>query len=293
MKDRLIDCLAYGGKVCVKCISSTNIVEEARKIHDLSPTASAALGRMLTITSIMGYELKGEKSSITNQMKGDGPIGVITAVGYTNGDVKGYVTNPQVDLPLNEKNGKLNVGAATGKNGMLYIIKDLGIGSPYVGMVPIVSGEIAEDFTNYFATSEQTPSVVALGVLVDKNGIKTAGGYKISLMPDAGEKEISIIEEKVKNIEPISKMLDENMTLEEIAKAVTGDENLHIIAEIEPKYNCNCSREKSEKSLISLGRNELQAIINEDEKAEIVCNFCNKKYEFSKSDLQELLQTLS
>lgn len=292
MKDRLIDCLAYDGKVSIKCISSTNLVEEARKIHDLSPTASAALGRMLTITSIMGYELKGDNNSVTNQMKGDGPIGIVTTVGYSNGNVKGYVTNPQVDLPLNEKNGKLNVGAATGKNGMLYIIKDLGIGSPYVGMVPIVSGEIAEDFTNYFATSEQTPSVVALGVLVDKNGIKSAGGYKISLMPDAEEKEISIIEEKVKNIEPISKMLDKNMTLEEIAKAVTGDENLQIISEIEPKYNCNCSREKSEKSLISLGKHELQSIIDEDEKAEIVCNFCNKKYEFSKADLQELIKNM-
>ena len=208
MKDRLIDCLAYDGKVSIKCISSTDMVEEARKLHDLSPTASAALGRLLTITSIMGYETKEEKGSITNQIKGDGPLGMLTAVGESNGNVKGYVANPKLDLPLNENNGKLDVGTAVGKNGMLYIIKDLGIGKPYVGMTPIVSGEIAEDFTNYFATSEQTPSVIALGVLVDKNGIRSAGGYKLSLMPDATDEIISKIEEQVGKIDPVSKMLD-------------------------------------------------------------------------------------
>lgn len=289
MKDRLIDCLVYDGKVSIKCISSTDMVEEARKLHDLSPTASAALGRLLTITSIMGYETKEEKGSITNQIKGDGPLGMLTAVGESNGNVKGYVANPKLDLPLNENNGKLDVGTAVGKHGMLYIIKDLGIGKPYVGMTPIVSGEIAEDFTNYFATSEQTPSVIALGVLVDKNGIRSAGGYKLSLMPDATDEIISKIEEQVGKIDPVSKMLDEQKTLEEIAKEVTGDNNLKVLAEINPEYKCNCSREKCEKGLIAIGKEELQKIIDEEEKIEIACNFCDKKYEFTREDMKKLL----
>jgi len=289
MKDRLIDCLAYDGKVSIKCISSTDMVEEARKLHDLSPTASAALGRLLTITSIMGYETKEEKGSITNQIKGDGPLGMLTAVGESNGNVKGYVANPKLDLPLNENNGKLDVGTAVGKHGMLYIIKDLGIGKPYVGMTPIVSGEIAEDFTNYFATSEQTPSVIALGVLVDKNGIRSAGGYKLSLMPDATDEIISKIEEQVGKIDPVSKMLDEQKTLEEIAKEVTGDNNLKVLAEINPEHKCNCSREKCEKGLIAIGKEELQKIIDEEEKIEIACNFCDKKYEFTREDMKKLL----
>lgn len=292
MKDRLIDCLAYDGKVSIKCISSTDMVEEARKLHDLSPTASAALGRLLTITSIMGYETKEEKGSITNQIKGDGLLGMLTAVGESNGNVKGYVANPKLDLPLNENNGKLDVGTAVGKHGMLYIIKDLGIGKPYVGMTPIVSGEIAEDFTNYFATSEQTPSVIALGVLVDKNGIRSAGGYKLSLMPDATDEIISKIEEQVGKIDPVSKMLDEQKTLEEIAKEVTGDSNLKVLAEIKPEYKCNCSREKCEKGLIAIEKEELQKIIDEEEKIEIACNFCDKKYEFTREDMKKLLNNM-
>ena len=290
MENRLIDCLAYEGKVSIKCISSTNMVEEARRVHDLSPVASAALGRLLTITSIMGYETKTDKGSITNQIKGNGPLGMLTAVAESNGNVKGYVANPQVDIPLNKENGKLDVGTAVGKEGMLYIIKDLGMGKPYSGMTPIVSGEIAEDFTNYFATSEQTPSVIALGVLVDKNGIRAAGGYKLSLMPDATEEIIEKIEESLKNIEPISKMLDENKTLEEIAKTVTGDENIEVLEEIHPEYKCNCSKEICEKGLIAIGKDELETIIKEEEKIEIVCNFCNKKYEFTREDLKKLIK---
>ena len=291
MEDKMIDCLAYNGKVSIKCISSKHIVEKARKIHDLSPTALAALGRLLTITAIMGSELKAEEATVTNQIKGDGPIGMLTAVADSKGNVKGYVGNNLVDVPLKE-NGKLDVGTAVGKNGMLYIIKDLSVGKPYVGMTPIVSGEIAEDFTNYFATSEQTPSVVALGVLVDKDGIRSAGGYKLSLMPDATEEEISIIEENIKNIDPISKMLDENKTLEEIAKIVTGDENIEILETINPEYKCNCSREKCEKGLIAIGKQELDNIIKEEEKIEIVCNFCNTKQIFTREELQKLADNI-
>ena len=289
MKDEIIDCLAYNGKVSIKCISSREIVEKARKLHDLSPTASAALGRLLTITSIMGYELKTEEASITNQIKGNGPIGILTAVADSNGNVKGYVGDSKLDLPLRETDGKLDVGGAVGKQGMLYIIKDLGIGKPYVGMTPIVSGEIAEDFTNYFATSEQTPTVIALGVLVDKNGIKSAGGYKLSLMPDAGEEEISKIEESLKEAKTISEMLDEGLTLEEIAKIVTGDENIEILEQdLDVTYKCNCSKEKIENGIISLGKEEISKIIEEDGKLEAECHFCHKKYNFSLEELKEI-----
>ena len=282
MEGRIIKFLAYEGRALVKCIDSTNIVEEARKIHDLSPTVTAALGRLLTMTSMMGADLKEIEDSITVQIKGDGLAGTLTAVTDSNGNVKGYVTNPLVELPLNEV-GKLDVSKAVGKNGMMYIIKDIGLKDPYVGMTPIISGEIAEDFTNYFAKSEQTPTVVALGVLVDKNGVKKAGGYQISLMPDAKEEDIENIEAAIKKADTISKMLNDEISLEQIAKIVTGDNDIKIIDDtIKPEYKCDCSREKIEKGLIAIGEKELQDIINTDGKAETVCQFCNKKYHFNK-----------
>lgn len=290
MKDELKKYLAYNGKVRVECINSTNLVEEARKIHDLTPTATAALGRLLTITEILQSDLKDEDESITLQIKGNGPLGILTAVGDGKGKVKGYVQNSKVELPLNSI-GKLDVGGAVGKQGMIYVIKDIGLKDPYVGMTPIVSGEIAEDFTNYFAKSEQVPTVVALGVLVDKMGVKSAGGYRISLMPDAKEEDINKIEEAVKNADSISKMLNDDLSLDEIAKKITGDEELQIMNEkYTPEYKCNCSREKFEKGLIAIGRKELEAIIEEDGKANTVCHFCNKEYDFTKEDLEKLLQ---
>ena len=289
MEGRIIKFLAYEGRALVKCIDSTNIVEEARKIHDLSPTVTAALGRLLTMTSMMGADLKEIEDSITVQIKGDGLAGTLTAVTDSNGNVKGYVANPLVELPLNEV-GKLDVSKAVGKNGMMYIIKDIGLKDPYVGMTPIISGEIAEDFTNYFAKSEQTPTVVALGVLVDKNGVKKAGGYQISLMPDAKEEDIENIEAAIKKADTISKMLNDEISLEQIAKIVTGDNNIKIIDDtIKPEYKCDCSREKIEKGLIAIGEKELQDIINTDGKAETVCQFCNKKYHFNKEELEKLI----
>lgn len=289
MEGRIIKFLAYEGRALVKCIDSTNIVEEARKIHDLSPTVTAALGRLLTMTSMMGADLKEIEDSITVQIKGDGLAGTLTAVTDSNGNVKGYVTNPLVELPLNEV-GKLDVSKAVGKNGMMYIIKDIGLKDPYVGMTPIISGEIAEDFTNYFAKSEQTPTVVALGVLVDKNGVKKAGGYQISLMPDAKEEDIENIEAAIKKADTISKMLNDEISLEQIAKIVTGDNDIKIIDDtIKPEYKCDCSREKIEKGLIAIGEKELQDIINTDGKAETVCQFCNKKYHFNKEKLEKLI----
>lgn len=289
MEGRIIKFLAYEGRALVKCIDSTNIVEEARKIHDLSPTVTAALGRLLTMTSMMGADLKEIEDSITVQIKGDGLAGTLTAVTDSNGNVKGYVTNPLVELPLNEV-GKLDVSKAVGKNGMMYIIKDIGLKDPYVGMTPIISGEIAEDFTNYFAKSEQTPTVVALGVLVDKNGVKKAGGYQISLMPDAKEEDIENIEAAIKKADTISKMLNDEISLEQIAKIVTGDNDIKIIDDtIKPEYKCDCSREKIEKGLIAIREKEIQDIINTDGKAETVCQFCNKKYHFNKEELEKLI----
>ena len=292
MKDELKKYLAYNGKVRVECINSTNLVEEARKVHDLSPTATAALGRLLTITEIFQSDLKEKDESITLQIKGSGPLGILTAVGDGNGSVKGYVQNSKVELPLNNV-GKLDVGTAVGKEGMIYVIKDIGLKDPYVGMTPIVSGEIAEDFTNYFAKSEQVPTVIALGVLVNKDGVKSAGGYRISAMPEASEEDLLKIEEAVKNADSISKMLDDNLSLDKIAKKVTGDENLQIMNESYlPKYKCNCSREKFEKGLITIGKKELEAIITEDGNANTVCHFCNKEYNFSKEDLERLLKSI-
>ena len=290
MKDELKKYLAYNGKVRVECINSTNLVEEARKTHDLSPTVTAALGRLLTITEIFQSDLSEEDESITLQIKGDGPIGMLTAVGDGRGEVKGYVQNSKLELPLN-KLGKLDVGGAVGKQGMIYVIKDIGLKDPYIGMTPIISGEIAEDFTNYFATSEQVPTVVALGVLVNKDGVKKAGGYRISAMPDASDEELLKIEENVKSADPISKMLDDNLSLDEIAKKVTADENLQILNEkYNPIYKCNCSREKFEKGLISIGKKELEDIIREDGKANTICQFCNKEYNFTKEDLENLIE---
>lgn len=290
--DKIISCLAHGGKVNVRCIRSTNIVEEARKAHDLSPTATAALGRLLTITSLMGKEMKGEKGTITTRVKGDGPIGQMTAVADNLGNVKSFVSNPHVDIPLNSENGKLNVGEAVGKNGMIYIIKDIGLKEPYIGMTKIISGEIAEDFTNYFATSEQTPTVVALGVLVDKNGVKAAGGYLITLMPDATENEITKLEKALKSADSISKMLDDGRELIEIAEIVTGDNNLmYFEDDYVPEFKCDCCKQRMERNLITLGKNELNDMINDMEEGkdiELVCHFCNKKYYFSKNELEQL-----
>ncbi len=293
MDDKIVNCLAYNGKVNVRCIKSTNMVEEARKLHDLSPTATAALGRLLTITSVLGKEMKSEKGTITTQIKGNGPIGSMTAVADNLGNVKGYVQNPYIDVPLNPENGKLNVGQAVGKEGMVYIIKDIGLKEPYVGMTPIVSGEIAEDFTNYFATSEQTPTVVALGVLVDKNGVKSAGGYLITLMPDATEDEIVKIENALKKADSISKMLDDGKELVEIAEIVTGDQNLmYFEDDIVPKYFCGCSKERMEKNLMTIGKNEISDILEKEGKAELMCHFCNKKYLFNSQELKDIIDKI-
>ena len=269
MKDQIIKFLAYNGKISVVCCSTTNLVEEARKLHDLSPLSTAAMGRVLTITALIGSEMKNKTDKLTIQIKGNGPIGKIVAVSDNIPNVKACITNPHADLPLNEF-GKLDVGGAVGNQGFINVIKDIGLKEPYIGISPLTSGEIAEDFANYFETSEQKQTAVALGVLVDKNGVRASGGYIISPMPDATDEEISKIEKSIFEAGAMSKMLDQNLTLKEIAQKITGDKDVKVIdASIEPKYNCGCSKEKFAGSLVTLGEKQLKELIEEDEKAEI------------------------
>ena len=292
MSDKIIKGLAYEGRISITCIDSTEMIEEARKIHDLSPVCTAAMGRLLTVSALMGCEMKSEKHRLTVQLKGDGPIGQIVIASDNTPKVKGYLANPHVDLPLNEF-GKLDVSGAVGTHGFINVVKDIGLKEPYIGISPLVSGEIAEDFANYFVNSEQTNTAVVLGVLVDKNGVKNAGGYIITPMPDATEADISSVEKALFEAGAISRMLEKNMSLEEIAKKVTGDKDLEIIQVNEnPKYECDCNKDKFKKALISIGKVDLKEIIEEDGKAEMVCNFCNKKYNFNKDELEEILENM-
>ncbi len=293
MADKIQRFLAYQGKISIICANTTKLVEKARIIHDLSPVVTAAFGRMLTITAIMGNEMKSQKDKLTVQIKGNGLIEMMVVTANNFPKVKGYVANPQVDIPLNEF-GKLDVGRAVGFEGYINVIKDIGLKDPYIGISPLTSGEIADDFANYFVNSEQRNSAVALGVLVDKNGVKAAGGYLINPMPDATEEEIAKVEQAIFKAGSISKMLDKQLTLKEIAQKITGDENIEIIKEdITPIYQCDCSKEHMSEGLATIGKEELKDIIETDGKAEIVCHFCNKKYEFSKKDLEEIISTIN
>ena len=292
MADEIIKCLAHNGKISIICAKTTKLVEEARKTHDLSPVVTAAFGRMLTITSILGVEMKNKKDKLTVQIKGNGEIGMMVATANNLPRIKGYVANPHVDIPLNE-DGKLDVGRAVGNQGYINVIKDIGLKDPYIGISPLVSGEIAEDFANYFVNSEQRRSAVALGVLVNKNGVKNSGGYLINAMPDAGEEEIAKVEQAIFKAGAISKMLDQNMSLIEIAKKVTGDENVEIIEEnITPLFKCDCSKEHMKNGIATIGKEELQEILETDGKLEVVCHFCNKKYQFSREEIEEILKSI-
>ena len=292
MKDKIIKFLAHEGRVSVICANTTQMVEEARKIHDMSPVVTAAFGRLLTITSIMATEMKGSKDKLTVQLKGNGPIGVMIATANHKPIVKGYATNPVVELPLNE-DGKLDVSGAVGYEGYINVVKDIGLKDPYIGISPLVSGEIAEDFANYFVNSEQRNSAVALGVLVDKNGVRASGGYLINPMPDATEEDIGAVEQSIFKAGAMSKMLDQNLTLEEIAKKITGDENVQVIEDnIVPEFKCDCSKEHMQDALMTIGKEELEDIIEKEGKAELVCHFCNKKYEFNKEELEYILRNI-
>jgi molecular chaperone Hsp33 len=292
MEDYIVSATAAGGTVRAFAANTTNMVREAKETHALSMVASAALGRTMTAAAIMSKMLKGEKDTITIQIKGNGPLGGVVVVTDTKANVRGYVYNPQVELPLNDI-GKLDVGGAIGNEGYMNVIKDLGLKEPYIGYVNLVSGEVGEDIAYYFAYSEQVPSVVALGVLVDSDGsIVNAGGYIIQLMPGAEESLISYIENTINAIPTVSQLLAYGESPEGILDIIFGDRDLKIMAKSSCGFVCNCSRERMERNLISIGRNEIQGLINDQHGAELQCHFCNKKYNFDEKELQDLMQEI-
>lgn len=288
LKDYIVRAIDEKGTMRLLVASSTNMVEKARKTHNTSASATAALGRTLTASSIMGLMMKGDEDTLTLQIKGDGPLGKIVTVANSKGKVKGYVDNPMADLPSKSK-GKLDVGGVVGKNGILTVIKDIGLKEPYIGQSKLISGEIAEDLTYYFASSEQQPSVVNLGVLVDVDlSVKAAGGYILQLLPDVAEEDIDKIEKNIKKSQSISTMIDKGYTPEKIIDEVFGDFNMEILEKKHILFECDCSEERVEKALISLGEKEIDNIIKEDGSAEVVCHFCNKKYNFNEEKLKRL-----
>ncbi len=289
--DRIIRLSDVKGHVRAFSASTTELVEKARSIHNTSPVVTAALGRMLTANSMMGITLKGLNETISLQIKGDGPIESAVTVSDCFGNVRGYVGNSDVDIPLKYA-GKLDVGAAIGK-GYLTVVKDMKMKEPYVGRVELQTGEIAEDLAYYYGVSEQIPTVIALGVLVDVDcSVKAAGGYIIQLMPDATEEEIALIENNLKNVEPVSKMIADGKSPEMLIEGVLKGFELVEVTEVTPDYKCNCSRERIEKALISIGKDELTNIIENEGKAELGCYFCGEKYVFSKEELEELLENI-
>lgn len=290
--DRLIKATAKEGMIRIIAASTKDLVNEGVKIHECTPTAAAALGRMLTAGSLLGSMLKNESDSITLQINGGGEAKGVVVTAHSDASVKGYIGNPKVDLPLNNK-GKLDVGGAIGKEGSLVVIRDMGLKEPYVGQVPIYTGEIAEDFAYYFTASEQTPSAVSLGVLVDVDySIKAAGGFIIQMMPGADELLADLISYRLEETKFLSELLSSGHSIDEIIKIIFEDMDLKIAEAIEPKYLCDCSREKVERALLSIGKEELNNIYEEGKDEELVCHFCNKKYIFTHNDIGELMKNI-
>ena len=284
MKSKITSVITKDLNIRAMAIHSTEMVECARRIHNTSPVVTAALGRTLSAASMMGYMLKGQDESVTLQIKGNGPIGTILAISDESGNVRGYAQNPNVELPLNLRN-KLDVGRAGGE-GNLIVIKDLNMKDPYVGQVPLVSGEIAEDITHYFAASEQTPSICALGVLVDTDcSVLAAGGYLIQLMPYCDNEIIPKLEENVRNILPVSAMIHAEHTNVEILQEVLRGFEVEVLEEREVAYRCNCSQERVERALISIGIKDLDEMIGAGQDIEVTCQFCDKTYCFTPTQL--------
>lgn len=277
------------GAIRVLYAETTAIVNEAHKIHNTSKTMTAVLGRALTGTSLIGSLLKDKESSVTFQLKGDGPAGTIICVSDYAGNVRGCAGNPTIELPPNSK-GKLDVGRAVGK-GTLHVMKDLGFGDPYIGLAPIISGEIAEDLTNYFASSEQTPTVCALGVRTNSNNsCKAAGGYIIQLMPGADDEMITKLEESVRKLPAVTNLVTECATNEEVMARLLEGFEYDIFDELDIAYKCSCSRERYSAALISLGRDDLSDMYNDGQPVETVCHFCGAKYVFSHEEVGALLE---
>ena len=290
-QDYLIRATAADGAIRAFAATTRNMVEYARACHDTSPVATAALGRLLTGGVMMGCMMKGEKDLLTLQIKGDGPIGGIVVTADSKGGAKGYVHHPHVLIPANSK-GKLDVSGAVGK-GILQVIRDLGLKEPYQGSVDLISGEIAEDLTCYFATSEQVPSSVGLGVLLSRNNtVRQAGGFIIQLMPFTSDAVIDELERRLAGISSVTSMLDEGLTPAGILDKLIGSFGLQINETLPAAYNCDCSKERFAKALVSLGKKELKEMAADHRPIEVNCHFCNKKYTFSPQEMEELLRMI-
>ncbi|MBO8168116.1 MAG: Hsp33 family molecular chaperone HslO [Thermoanaerobacteraceae bacterium] len=291
MGDHLLRATAQG-QIRMLAAVTTDLVNEAQRRHKTLPTATAALGRVLTAAVMMGATLKGEET-LTLRVMGDGPLGTLVAVANARGRVKGYVQNPRVHLPLRETDGKLDVGRAVGKNGMLHVAKDLSLKEPYTGSVPLVSGEIGEDLARYYLDSEQTPSAVALGVLVDTdNSVKAAGGYIVQLLPGTDEDIISRLEENIKSAQNVSRLIDGGKDARQLIEEVLKGFAIKIHERLDLQFACDCSFERLEELLVSLGSEEIKSMIEEEQGAEVRCHFCNEEYHFSKTDLERLLREM-
>ena len=292
MSDQLVRAISKDGYVKAVAVSTRDLTERARQIHKTLPVATAALGRTLAAASMMGNALKGEGASLTLQIKGGGPLGTILAVSDSEGNVRGTVDNPQVDVPL-RPDGKLDVGTDVGMDGTLTVIKDLHMKEPYVGSVGLLGGEIAEDLAAYFVESEQIPSACGLGVLVDRDqSVLTAGGYLIQLLPGATEGIITMVEGGIYAAGPVTKLLEEDSDPESLLRRVMSDFELEILEKSSIEYKCYCSRERMEKALISLGPEELKAVIDEQGDVTLSCQFCDNDQLFTKAQLEEMLANM-
>ena len=290
--DRIVRAISSDGLVQAAAICSRDLTERARQIHKLLPVGTAALGRTLSAASLMGNALKGAGASLTLQIKGGGPLGTVLAVSDNLGNIRGYVTNPQVDIPLRE-DGKLDVGGAVGREGTITVIKDLHMKEPYVGTIDLLGGEIAEDVAAYFVESEQIPTACGLGVLVDRDqSVKAAGGYLIQLLPGATEDTIVKVEGGIMAAGNVSAILDKDDDPEHMLRQVMSDFDLKILETCPVEYRCYCSRQRVERALISLGKDELQQILDEQGHCSMTCQFCDAVYDFSGDELKALIDSL-
>ncbi|WP_445194651.1 Hsp33 family molecular chaperone HslO [Staphylococcus xylosus] len=289
--DYIVKALAFGGQIRAYSALTTESVQEAQTRHYTWPTASAALGRTMTATLMMGAMLKGEQK-LTVTIDGQGPIGKIIADADAKGNVRGYVTNAQIHFPLNE-NGKLDVSRAVGIDGSLTVVKDIGLKDYFSGSSPIVSGELGDDFTYYFAKSEQVPSSVGLGVLVNPdNSIKASGGFLIQVMPGAEDETINQLENAINNMTPVSKLIDQGLSPEELLFEILGEDNVQLLENLPAQFECNCGHDKFLNAIKGLGEAEIQNMIDVDHGAEAECHFCRSKYTYSEEELQELLENI-
>lgn len=294
MSDTILRAISADGTIRMFAADTTELVNRAVQIHHTYPTPTAALGRLLTAASMMGVMLKGKDDTVTLRIKGDGPLEGVIAVANSNGNVKGYAINPAAEVE-HKYPGKLDVGSAVGK-GTLSVICDLGLKEPYCAQIELVSGEIAEDITAYYAISEQTPSAVALGVLVDTDGsVIKAGGFILQLMPGSTDETAAQLEKNIAELEPITSMLQKNMSCEDIIFAATNGFDMFISNKeaVHPEYKCDCTRERVERALISMGKKEMKSLIEEQGHAELTCQFCDNVYNFNKSELENLLNFCS